>query len=121
MQGQVDCSKQSKLCTEMGVSAYPTIILFASNKNMYKYKGEREVAKLTSFAQTGWRRCWHKDTQNCYQYFPAKAKEQLLSRRSNPYGRIALVVGCVILIVVVGLLVSKGAQLEKEKEANKTE
>lgn len=49
--GNIDCNedKNKKLCGSMQVSSYPTILFIDENANIYKYSGERSLAKFEQY------------------------------------------------------------------------
>lgn len=48
---KIDCTEQTPLCSEQGVTGYPTLKFFSSKDNSVKYKGNRDLAHLIKFVE----------------------------------------------------------------------
>jgi len=47
---KVDCTEEAELCQSLGITAYPTLILFSRGRQKQEYKGPRDLDSLYSFA-----------------------------------------------------------------------
>eukprot|EP00057_Strongylocentrotus_purpuratus_P001737 XP_001201177.1 PREDICTED: thioredoxin domain-containing protein 5 [Strongylocentrotus purpuratus] len=48
---KVDCTEETKLCSEHGVTGYPTLKLYKKDKEPLKYKGKRDFATLDAYIE----------------------------------------------------------------------
>ena len=46
---QVDCTAETKLCKEHGVTGYPTLKSFKQGEEALRYKGKRDLESLKKY------------------------------------------------------------------------
>jgi protein disulfide-isomerase A1 len=45
----IDCSAESELCSDYGITSYPAMRIFRGPDNYVRYRGKRKASKYVSF------------------------------------------------------------------------
>lgn len=130
---KVDATIEVSLASRMGISGYPTLLLYANadgSTKMYKYQGARSTERLAEFARGGYSEAQSTWYPSRMLYSPINALINLLMSMEKAMNEcmalgagscVAIVCGCLVGLLIVFFVIAVLYSCIFESSQNETE